>query len=695
MITAGNRLTLWQMRVTNQQRESRSHPAAACCALYNANFKQIVSGDAQSNVHVWKAETGELTFKFAHAHGTAKITAMAFDASMRRLLTGGDDGTVHMWNFNNGQRLKNFNNDMVEPEKSYSLPESPPKPEGEIAAATSKHGVSQASANMSRPDLEKEVTAVHYILEHGGTNDISNRFIVTAGWDRKIKVFVDETDSGDAAEPVRIMPGKEDSQRGHADDVLCIAHCPPHTLASGSYDGTILVWSLGLGRPKFRLDSSMYYEDEVYDKSSKANRARDGAGSRTPTHNTTSANSSNLPGNGNPTVQPPRPISRGGSRGRKNKATPEKSVECMVFLKRQRVLATSGTDGKIRFWNVKNGALAYVLPARHPADPLTSVEHGVSALSSDGTSDNECEEMLFSGCGGGHVKMWRIMLGEEFATREMKRKDGAAGGATGASGRHEPERRESMRQVVNAPPAASAMIKRRLSTRPRPANAGPGPGSPSGSRGSPCSREAGSPRSISKAMSSVAASRGAPVFELGGWRAHEGSVVSIQYVSSHGLSLLPGNDGLLLTASDDGNVSMWTLDGSHVGIFGVSPMWSLTDSNSWQSCSESLPQIAKEEQTTVARMAKPESIETIRQAEEVEKDQQHQERQEQMLYQEIKSRLERRVTRKRGDTLETANLGTADRRDTRGGTKKNLQLKLQGGVELPTLPYAPRSQRGL
>ena len=47
-------------------------------------------------IHVYSIETGELAFRFARAHGDAKITAMCFDASMRRLVTGADDGTVHM-----------------------------------------------------------------------------------------------------------------------------------------------------------------------------------------------------------------------------------------------------------------------------------------------------------------------------------------------------------------------------------------------------------------------------------------------------------------------------------------------------------------------------------------------------------------------------------------------------------------------
>lgn len=34
---------------------------------------------------------------------------------------------------------------------------------------------------------------------------------------------------------------------GHKNDILCVAHCPPSLLATGSYDGEIIVWNLVSG----------------------------------------------------------------------------------------------------------------------------------------------------------------------------------------------------------------------------------------------------------------------------------------------------------------------------------------------------------------------------------------------------------------------------------------------------------------
>ncbi len=50
-----------------------------------------------------KYQRQQLVDRFGKAHGTSKISCLAFDASERRLLTGANDGTVKMWNFNNGK----------------------------------------------------------------------------------------------------------------------------------------------------------------------------------------------------------------------------------------------------------------------------------------------------------------------------------------------------------------------------------------------------------------------------------------------------------------------------------------------------------------------------------------------------------------------------------------------------------------
>uniref|UniRef100_A0A672Q753 WD40 repeat domain 95 n=1 Tax=Sinocyclocheilus grahami TaxID=75366 RepID=A0A672Q753_SINGR len=55
-------------------------------------------------------------------------------------------------------------------------------------------------------------------------------------------------------------------QNGHKEDILCIAHCTPHLVATGSYDGELIVWNVVSGRiqcrfqtPQSQQSSSTHY----------------------------------------------------------------------------------------------------------------------------------------------------------------------------------------------------------------------------------------------------------------------------------------------------------------------------------------------------------------------------------------------------------------------------------------------------
>ena len=163
-----------------------SHEKPICAALFNANFGQVVSGCADSTVRVWDLETGEKVMQFGRAHGNAEITAMAFDPTERRLVTGARDGTVKMWNFNNGACL------------------------GVIDSLDST-----------------EITGIVCPSDR----------ICTAGWGRRIVVHGDLRGT-DEEIPSRAWRGR------HVEDILCMDYCAPNLVATGSYNGDILVWGL-------------------------------------------------------------------------------------------------------------------------------------------------------------------------------------------------------------------------------------------------------------------------------------------------------------------------------------------------------------------------------------------------------------------------------------------------------------------
>ena len=178
-------------------------------ALFNSNFGQVVTGDANCTVNVYNVETGEKVFAFDEVHGNSTLSAWCFDNSGRRLLTGGQDGSLKMWNFNNGQCLKVF------------------------------HGFG-----------EDEITCVAYVQEG------SNKYIAAGGWNSKVCIWEDNQQN-----KVKVLRRLE----GHMDDISCMCFCPISTaaviLATGGYDGEIVLWKLD-GIMKGRLNAPKDEDDD-------------------------------------------------------------------------------------------------------------------------------------------------------------------------------------------------------------------------------------------------------------------------------------------------------------------------------------------------------------------------------------------------------------------------------------------------
>ncbi|KAJ3279292.1 hypothetical protein HK104_001582, partial [Borealophlyctis nickersoniae] len=194
--------------VTEKVVKSHDHPVRA--ALYNTSFKQVVSGCDGGVISVWDVVSGAKTFQFSDAHGKSEITAMAFDAGGRRLITGGRDGTIRIWNFNNGQQHQ----ELVKGDES-------------------------------------EVTSIAYIDMR------DSQYIVTTGWNRCITAFPDTQNSftlyPTVTWPPPPTPSHPHSPPWHNDDILALAFCPPHILATASYDGEIVLCNLGSGHVLHRL----------------------------------------------------------------------------------------------------------------------------------------------------------------------------------------------------------------------------------------------------------------------------------------------------------------------------------------------------------------------------------------------------------------------------------------------------------
>lgn len=195
LVTANRRLQIWQhprktataevIKASTLAPQGHKHPLVA--AVYSHQFYLLVSGDESGRICVWDIKTGRQNFSFEHG---SRLTAMALDGTGRKLIAGGADGSVSLWNFSSGERLK-----------SISSKEAP----------------------------GTEVTQLLHV------ELVKLSFYVSVGWDRDAWLWSDR----DKSPPRRL--------KGHTDDILCAAFCPPNLLVTGAYDGTLIVHNVETG----------------------------------------------------------------------------------------------------------------------------------------------------------------------------------------------------------------------------------------------------------------------------------------------------------------------------------------------------------------------------------------------------------------------------------------------------------------
>ena len=160
-----------------------------------------------------------------------------------------------------------------------------------------------------------------------------NKLIVAGGWNRKVLVWRDEASSSTApVEPDRVMVG-------HDEDILSIAYSAPNLLATSGYDGRLLIWNMDSAILKFSLTIGGVEQLDV----------------------------------------------------------DQRAMWKLLFLERRsQALVSASADGKLRFWNVKEGCMTWVHDAKHK-------NKDVVALTTEATNS-----FLFTGDGAGYLKVWDI-----------------------------------------------------------------------------------------------------------------------------------------------------------------------------------------------------------------------------------------------------------------------------------------------
>ncbi|XP_056325906.1 WD repeat-containing protein on Y chromosome [Danio aesculapii] len=172
------------------------------CALYNPNLQQVITACADSTLTVWDVKTGIKRMEIRNAHGNEEVSCMALDVHQRRLISAATNGTVKVWNLLNGLNLHNL-----------------------------------------EPVSNKEVTGI--ICHHDDQ-------LLATGWSRLIAQY-SIAFSSDIYIKANLS-WKSGCQ--HSEDILAMDHCPVlGLLATGSYDGEIIIWALALQKHFTRVQT--------------------------------------------------------------------------------------------------------------------------------------------------------------------------------------------------------------------------------------------------------------------------------------------------------------------------------------------------------------------------------------------------------------------------------------------------------
>mmetsp|Transcript_3415 Transcript_3415/g.8462 ORF Transcript_3415/g.8462 Transcript_3415/m.8462 type:complete len:497 (-) Transcript_3415:212-1702(-) len=226
------------------------------------------------------------------------------------------------------------------------------------------------------------------------------------------------------------------------------------------------------------------------------------------------------------------------------------AAEHMVFLrsKPRLPLLSVGTDGCISVWDVFAGVCSMRLPSGHDAhEPLI------------GIATDEKNEILVTADAGGWVKVWEI---QKSAWAKFCDSSSTLGGEGGGGTPGAPSRVSSAGPVGRESRRGSRELRGAASHDKLLAQGA-----------SPVVSSLSVNESTLPAVASEA-ERDRCLLLLHWWRVHIGGLVSIELV---------GKRSLLLSASADGFVSLWSFKGELVGTFGQGARWATRDKSTWRS----------------------------------------------------------------------------------------------------------------
>eukprot|EP00057_Strongylocentrotus_purpuratus_P002746 XP_003725163.1 PREDICTED: WD repeat-containing protein on Y chromosome [Strongylocentrotus purpuratus] len=183
-----------------ERRTPVTHETQLCCTVYNAFFKMVATAADDSSISIWNVETGAKSFTIPEAHGNEEITCLTISTTGRKLYSGARNGTIKVWSFQNG------------------------------------HSIHECESVG-----DDEITGLISVGKKKG--------FLSVGWSRKIVQYQD----GDCDTSFLKADTNWKGGQVHKDDILAFDYSPPSLLATASFDGEILIWSLETQKISVRL----------------------------------------------------------------------------------------------------------------------------------------------------------------------------------------------------------------------------------------------------------------------------------------------------------------------------------------------------------------------------------------------------------------------------------------------------------
>ncbi|KAL3885534.1 hypothetical protein ACJMK2_025586 [Sinanodonta woodiana] len=357
-ISFNYQLTVMEMKLEIKDRVL-SHEKPVVAAINNTVYNQVVSVCQAGTIIMWMVDTGQKVKQFNGIHGNSEVTCLSQDQSETRLFTGSTDGTVKVWDFN----------------------------------GNCYHTLSCAGG---------QPADVGQILN-------LKRCVIVVGWAKYITVFRNTSFRDFHVQPADWKGGQE-----HSEDILAVGFQPPNLLATGSYDGEIVIWNT----------NSEHASKHFNQRSRKQLKSR-GRTFVTNSRETTPKPLLNKGHGNNEEITNvslnSRPKSRPKSRTTASRVSVVSSEEQnefgsaiakLLFLEARKGhsaggganLVSCGGNGWVRFWNTAHCQLVAEFIAHHHAGSILM-------------ATDKKNQFLVTGDVDGLIKVWKIL---EYATRQVE-----------------------------------------------------------------------------------------------------------------------------------------------------------------------------------------------------------------------------------------------------------------------------------